>query len=142
GGDVPALPVLRAGGGGVMAAQAWVDHPQLVDFYASHRSRPEDLYPSERRFLPWLAGQSDRVLDAGCGAGGFAGIWRHFNPVIGVDGEICFATFVLERAPADEGGRPPLVAAELPFAWPPALAGSVDLQPDGALAQLVPEEDS
>lgn len=66
----------------------WVDHPGLVSFYTSHRHRPEDLYPSERRFLPWLAHRARSVLDVGCASGGFAEIWRHFNPELeyrGVD---------------------------------------------------------
>src|SRR4051812_21460066 len=60
----------------------WVEDPSLVDFYASHRRRPEDLYPSERRFLPWLLRRSSSVLDTGCALGGFADIHRHYNPAI------------------------------------------------------------
>lgn len=66
----------------------WAEHPELLEFYANHRNRPEDLYPSERRFLPWLATQAKSVLDVGCAAGGFANIWRHYQPKIryaGVD---------------------------------------------------------
>jgi SAM-dependent methyltransferase len=51
----------------------------LAGFYASHRHRAEDIYPSERRFLPWLAVHSRSVLDVGCAAGGFADIWAAFN---------------------------------------------------------------
>lgn len=71
-----------------MSGIAWADHPDLVAFYSQHRIRPEDLYPSERRFLPWLATQASTVLDVGCAAGGFKNIWRHFRPDIvytGVD---------------------------------------------------------
>lgn len=67
---------------------SWAEHPDLVAFYAQHRNRPEDVYPSERRFLPWLARESRSVLDIGCAAGGFSNVWRHFNPEItyvGVD---------------------------------------------------------
>jgi SAM-dependent methyltransferase len=67
---------------------SWAEHPDLVAFYAQHRNRPEDLYPSERRFLPWLARQADSVLDIGCAAGGFSNVWRHFHPdisYVGVD---------------------------------------------------------
>ncbi len=60
----------------------WAEHPELVSYFSSSRRNPEDLYPSERRFLPWLAASSRSVLDAGCGAGGFYGIWKHFNPSI------------------------------------------------------------
>lgn len=61
---------------------AWAEHPDLVGFYRQHRNRPEDLYPSERRFLPWLARQAQAVLDAGCAAGGFSEIWRQYQPDI------------------------------------------------------------
>jgi SAM-dependent methyltransferase len=64
----------------------WVDHPELVEFYSTHRRRPEDLYPSERRYLPELATSAERVLDVGCGAGGFAQIWRAYNPAIDYTG--------------------------------------------------------
>ena len=60
------------------SAPEWAADPALVAFYETHRSAPEDLYPSERRFLPWLARQVDTVLDVGCAAGGFLNIWRHF----------------------------------------------------------------
>ncbi len=61
---------------------AWAEHPDLVDFYSTHRRRPEELYPSEKRFLPWLAARCKSVLDTGCGTGGFSNIWRHHNPKI------------------------------------------------------------
>jgi SAM-dependent methyltransferase len=65
---------------------AWADHPDLVDFFTHQRCRPEDMYPSERRFLPWLAEACASVFDAGCAAGGFADIWRHFRPDISYTG--------------------------------------------------------
>lgn len=70
------------------AEPGWVEHPDLVEFYSSERSRPENLYPSEARFLPWLAAGALRVLDVGCGAGGFAGVWAHYHQgidYVGVD---------------------------------------------------------
>ena len=57
----------------------WTENPELVPFFSRERCRPEDLYPSEKRFLPWLAESADRVLDAGCAAGGFYSIWRHYK---------------------------------------------------------------
>ena len=63
-----------------MKTPSWVEHPDLVEYYARHRGGPEDLYPSEARFLPELARSVQSVLDVGCGAGGFCDIWRHFNP--------------------------------------------------------------
>lgn len=67
---------------------SWTDHPDLVAYYESHRSRPEELYPSERRFLPWLATRAGSVLDVGCGAGGLSAAWSAYRPGIrytGVD---------------------------------------------------------
>jgi SAM-dependent methyltransferase len=58
----------------------WALHPDLVAYYEDHRDRPEDLYPSEARFLPWLAQSARSVVDVGCAAGGFRDIWRHFAP--------------------------------------------------------------
>lgn len=78
----------------------WAEHPDLVAYYSSHRDRPEDLYPSERRFLPWLAGRTGDVLDVGCGAGGFAAVWRHFNPEIhyaGIDTSAALVASAQER---------------------------------------------
>lgn len=57
----------------------WTESPELTSFFSNRRCNPEDLYPSERRFLPWLAQNADRVLDAGCAAGGFYSIWRHYG---------------------------------------------------------------
>jgi SAM-dependent methyltransferase len=58
------------------------DNPGLVDFFVSHRNSPEDLYASERHFLPALATGAESVLDVGCAAGGFVGIWRAYNPTL------------------------------------------------------------
>jgi SAM-dependent methyltransferase len=56
------------------------EQPELTEFFLTQRSSPEDLYPSERRFLPELAAGAESVLDVGCAAGGFVDIWRAFNP--------------------------------------------------------------
>ena len=64
----------------------WAGHPDLVEYYKGHRVAPEELYPSERRFLPWLASEADSVLDVGCAAGGFAHIWRHWSPDVDYTG--------------------------------------------------------
>ena len=72
----------------VMSSPRWAEHPDLVAFYTQHRNCPEDLYPSELRFLPWLAKNATSVLDVGCAAAGFRKIWRHYRPditYIGVD---------------------------------------------------------
>ena len=52
----------------------------------THRDRSGRLYPSERRFLPWLASTAASVLDVGCGAGGFAEAWRAYRPSISYTG--------------------------------------------------------
>src|SRR5579872_6417046 len=72
----------------VNQASAGAVHADLVTFYSNRRNRLDDLYPSERRFLPWLARGSSSVLDVGCAAGGFAEIWRSCNDrieYVGVD---------------------------------------------------------
>lgn len=64
----------------------WCEHPDLVKFFTRARNCPEDLYPSERRFLPWLAEQAGQVLDVGCAAGGFSRVWRHYRADIDYTG--------------------------------------------------------
>ena len=56
------------------------EQPELTEFFLTQRSNPDDLYPSERHFLPALAAGASSVLDVGCAAGGFIDIWRAFNP--------------------------------------------------------------
>lgn len=67
-------------------ASNWTDSRELLSFYENHRNRPEDLYPSELHFLPWLAERVDSVLDVGCAAGGFRTIWQSFAPGIRYEG--------------------------------------------------------
>jgi SAM-dependent methyltransferase len=83
----------------------WVAHPDLVEHYASARNRAEDLYPSEARFLPWLAGRADSILDVGCASGGFADIWRSYAPELRYQGADRSASLVAAAArlhPADQ----------------------------------------
>ena len=70
----------------VSSTSEWAEHPELAGFYSRHRSRSEDLYPSERRFLPWLARQAATGLDVGCAAGGFLNMWRQYNPAVSYTG--------------------------------------------------------
>ncbi len=96
----------------------WVEHPDLIEFYSSERMRPEDLYPSESRFLPALAAKSESILDVGCGSGGFADIWAHYNPSIkytGVDASAGLLDAARIRHPDVEFERAD-AAARLPFA--------------------------
>jgi SAM-dependent methyltransferase len=64
----------------------WALHPDLVAYYEDHRDSPEDLYPSEARFLPWLARSAQSVLDVGCAAGGFRTIWQHYAREVRYEG--------------------------------------------------------
>ncbi len=66
--------------------KSWIEHSDLVDYYSGHRDSPDDLYPSEERFLPWLAEEARTVLDVGCGAGGFADIWHSYDPGLEYEG--------------------------------------------------------
>ena len=62
--------------------------PDSIAFYQTHRNKPDDLYPSERFFLPDVLKEVATCLDIGCAAGGFSGIMKSFNPnlrYVGVD---------------------------------------------------------
>ncbi len=82
----------------------WSDHPDLVAYYTQNRNHPDDLYESEKRFLPELARRSASVLDAGCAAGGFASIWRHYNPAVAYTG-VDVSQALIERARREHRGR-------------------------------------
>jgi SAM-dependent methyltransferase len=67
--------------------QAW-SSPESLEYYRHHRRSAEELYPSERFFLPDVLRQVDSMLDVGCAAGGFSEVVRAFNPrvrYVGVD---------------------------------------------------------
>ena len=59
--------------------QAW-KLPDSLAYYATHRKRPEELYPSERVFLPEVLPNIQNCLDFGCAAGGFSEIMCYYNP--------------------------------------------------------------
>jgi len=66
---------------------AW-SSDQSLHFYVTHRCTPEELYESERFFLPQVLGKVASVLDVGCAAGGFSAVMKRFNPhlrYVGVD---------------------------------------------------------
>jgi SAM-dependent methyltransferase len=65
----------------VAEQRAWRSAESL-DYYRRHRQGPDDLYPSERFFLPEVAGRVGSMLDVGCAAGGFSAIVKTFNPAI------------------------------------------------------------
>jgi hypothetical protein len=60
------------------------------------------------------------------------------DTVTGVQGKICFATFVLERRTSQTAA--PLVCTALPFSWPSGLATTVDLRDPEELERHVPIE--
>jgi SAM-dependent methyltransferase len=64
----------------IRAEQASWSDPTTEAFYRSHRNSPDDLYPSERAFLPDVLPRVRSMLDVGCAAGGFSRIARAFNP--------------------------------------------------------------
>lgn len=121
----------------------WIEHPDLVEFYSGNRNRPEDLYPSERRYLPGLAAGAGSVLDVGCGAGGFAAVWRGFNADLeytGVDASAALIEAAARLHPDETFVRAD--GAALPFADRSfdvvAALGWLHLEPRyaGALAEL------
>ena len=57
-----------------------------LQFYQMNRQRPEDMYTSERFFLPEILPSAHSVLDVGCAAGGFSRIMKSFNPTIDYTG--------------------------------------------------------
>ena len=59
---------------------------RFVNKYRSTRHRPEELFPSERRFLPRVLRPGIRVLDVGCACGGFYNILRTLEPRIDYTG--------------------------------------------------------
>lgn len=62
--------------------------PDSITFYQTHRNKPEELYPSERFFLPDVLKEVTACLDIGCATGGFSRIMKSFNPslrYVGVD---------------------------------------------------------
>lgn len=72
----------------VVKEQAVWGKPDSLKWFAGHRQTVEELYPSERIFLPEVVRQVRSVLDIGCAAGGFCEIMKAFNPrlsYMGVD---------------------------------------------------------
>ncbi|MEE8301489.1 MAG: class I SAM-dependent methyltransferase [Candidatus Tectomicrobia bacterium] len=67
------------------SAKAW-SQPNAVEYYAEHRHHPDDVYPSERVFLPRVLFPGAKVLDVGCASGGFFNIMRSIEPAIDYTG--------------------------------------------------------
>jgi len=102
--------------------RAW-GSTESLDYYRRHRQRVEDLYPSERFFLPDVVRQSASMLDVGCAAGGFSTVVRTFNPGIRYVGVDVVPAFVA-AARADHPDAKFVVGDGVHFATPP---GSFEL---------------
>jgi SAM-dependent methyltransferase len=101
----------------VQEQQVWARKDSL-EFFSTGRNRPEDLYPSERFFLPDVLAQVDSCLDVGCAAGGFAGIMKTFNPALRYTGMDVNPEFV-QLARASHPGSEFLVGDGVHFDTPP-----------------------
>lgn len=75
--------------------------PSSLDFFSRERRSPDDLYPSERIFLPDAVRRAGSVLDVGCACGGFAAIMRAFNGDINYVG-VDIVPEMLARASRDD----------------------------------------
>lgn len=95
--------------------QAW-GRPDSIAFYTTHRSRPEDLYPSEHKYLPDVLSRAQNCLDFGCAAGGFSSIMRHFNPALQYTGVDIISEFIqIARARHPESRFFLIDGVEIPF---------------------------
>jgi len=102
--------------------QAW-SSPESLDYYRRHRQRTEELYPSERFFLPDVLRQVDSMLDVGCAAGGFSEVAKAINPRVRYVGVDIVPAFI-ETARAEHPHAEFTCGDGLSFATP---AGSFDL---------------
>jgi SAM-dependent methyltransferase len=62
--------------------------PEEIEYWLKHRTRADELYPSERHFFFPSLKKATKVLDIGCAAGGSANFAREINPsvsYVGVD---------------------------------------------------------
>jgi SAM-dependent methyltransferase len=87
-----------------------------VLYYRHHRHTVDELYPSERHFLPVITRPDTRVLDVGCAAGGFSRIIRQLEPSVRYTG-IDISRRMISQAHAAYPETPFLVARgdALPF---------------------------
>jgi SAM-dependent methyltransferase len=88
----------------VSEQRAWRSAESL-DYYRHHRQRLDDLYPSERFFLPDIVRQSGSMLDVGCAAGGFSAVAKALNPQLrycGIDVVPAFVDTARREHPESE----------------------------------------
>ena len=95
--------------------QVW-GRQDSIEFYERHRCRPEDLYPSEQKYLPEVLAGVQCCLDFGCAAGGFSSIMRQFNPKLQYIGVDVIPEFVRSAKRSHPEGRFLLIdGIHLPF---------------------------
>ena len=104
---------------GVVREQLAWHSAESLEYYRRHRQTADDLYPSEKLFLPDVVRQVDSMLDVGCAAGGFSAIVREYNPRIRYVGVDIVSAFV-EAARADHPDVEFMVGDGLHFKTPPA----------------------
>ncbi len=63
-------------------------------FFIAKRSRPDQLYRSEKFFLPDVLALSENCLDVGCACGDFSAIFNSYNPKIDYTGVDIIERFV------------------------------------------------
>ncbi|MDC0033750.1 class I SAM-dependent methyltransferase [Alphaproteobacteria bacterium] len=66
--------------GAIVREQRLWEANDSIAFFSHNRHRREDLYPSEKNFLPRVVKEANSVLDVGCACGGFAQIMKGYNP--------------------------------------------------------------
>jgi SAM-dependent methyltransferase len=95
--------------------RAWASSDSL-DFFTHERRTPDDLYLSEKIFLPDAVQRAKSVLDVGCACGGFAQIMRVFNSSVRYTG-IDIVPEMLARAGRENSDDTFVVATghKLPF---------------------------
>jgi len=89
----------------ILAQQKAWNSTESLEFYRRHRQTPDDLYPSERFFLPDVVARVSSMIDVGCAAGGFSAVVKRFNPgirYVGVDVERNFVAAAKADHPESE----------------------------------------
>lgn len=88
-----------------------------LDFFSHERQSPDDLYPSEKIFLPGAVKDAASVLDIGCACGGFSAIMTSFNKGIKYTGvDIVPEMLMLARDRHEEAQFTAAAGHQLPFA--------------------------